>query len=151
MSNIRNTQIAKIKIAKKDLGMDDDTYRDMLEMLSGKRSAADLDFHERNSVLQENKLRWKPKRKKVGPKARTRTKARPKASQGDKIRALWLELAELGIVKNKSEAALMGYIKRMTKGQYEAPQFCDEETASRVIESLKQWRKRALDARNNHV
>jgi len=143
MSTVRNTQIAKIKIAKKDLGMDDETYRDMLELVTGKRSAADLDFSQRNAVLHhlEIKLGWKPKRKKVGPKKRRVT------SQADKIRALWIELHELGIVRDKSESALMTYVRRMTNGKYAAPQFCDAATASRMIETLKKWKHRELKKR----
>lgn len=163
MSNVRNTQIAKIKIAKKNLGMDEDTYRGMLEMVTGKRSAADLDFHQRNAVLHhlEKNLGWKPSRKKYGPKSRQSKKEsveflgetivleRPRKSMGDKIRALWIEMHKQGIVKNASESALMGYVKRMTKGQYEAPQFCDDAAAWRIIESLKKWQARELAKRDS--
>ena len=38
----RKSLLAKIHIAKKDLGLDDDTYRLRLERLTGKTSARDL-------------------------------------------------------------------------------------------------------------
>ncbi|MGE4501957.1 MAG: gp16 family protein [Thiomicrospira sp.] len=133
----RQSDIAKIHIAKKDLGMEDDAYRAMLMDVAKVDSASKLDFQGRHRVLHRlGQLGWKPKRKpmKTGPKS---TK-----SMGDKIRALWIELANDGIVRDKSEAALMAYVKRMTNGKYQAPQFCDAYQAGRIIEALKKWRKR---------
>ncbi len=156
----RQSELAKIHIAKKDLGMADDAYRAMLKDVAGVQSASELDFHGRHAVLHRlEKLGWKPSRKKYGPKSRQSKKEsveflgetivleRPRKSMGDKIRALWIEMHKQGIVKNASESALMGYVKRMTKGQYEAPQFCDDAAAWRIIESLKKWRKRELKKR----
>lgn len=37
----RRSLMAKLHIARKDLGLDDDTYRAMLQNLTGKRSSAD--------------------------------------------------------------------------------------------------------------
>ncbi|MEA1988067.1 MAG: regulatory protein GemA [Pseudomonadota bacterium] len=136
----RQSNLAKIHIAKKDLGMADDAYRAMLLDVAKVDSASKLDFHGQYAVLQRLKeLGWKPKSRKIGPKAR---KPGTK-SQGDKIRALWIEMADIGIIKNGSEDALRTYIKRMSKGKFEAPQFCDQDMASRIIESLKQWKRRA--------
>ena len=39
----RNPQLAQIHIAKKELGLDDDTYRDVLERVTRQRSSAGLD------------------------------------------------------------------------------------------------------------
>lgn len=47
----RNKQIAAIHAAKRDLGMDEDTYRNMLEKVTGKRSSAGLSYDERQKVL----------------------------------------------------------------------------------------------------
>ncbi len=47
----RRNDLAKIHLLKKDLGLDDDSYRDMLEKLTGKRSAGKLTGPERNKVL----------------------------------------------------------------------------------------------------
>ncbi|WP_178860783.1 gp16 family protein [Thiomicrorhabdus cannonii] len=140
----RQSELAQIHIAKKDLGMEDDAYRALLQAVAGVESSSDLDFHGRHAVIHRMKeLGWKPKRRKVGPATRAKTRARPKAAMGDKIRALWLELHELGIVRDKSEAALMAYVKRMTGGKFEAPQFCDTPEAIMIIESLKKWKQRA--------
>lgn len=157
----RQSELAQIHIAKKDLGMEDDAYRAMLQAVAGVESSSDLDFHGRHAVIHRMKeLGWKPKRKKqYGPKARRSVKEkveflgntieleRSRKSQGDKIRALWIEMHQQGIVKNASEAALRAYIKRMTGGEFEAPQFCDNLTAQRVIEALKRWQNRVLEQR----
>jgi phage gp16-like protein len=48
----RNADLARIHIAKKQLGLDDDTYRDMLFSIGRVRSAGDLDFAGRRRVLE---------------------------------------------------------------------------------------------------
>jgi len=50
-STDRSKDLAKIHLYKKQLDMDDDTYRDMLERLTGKRSAGELHKMERKQVI----------------------------------------------------------------------------------------------------
>lgn len=52
MSNRRQADLAKIHLAKKQLGLDEETYRDMLGEVAGARSARDLDAAGRRKVLQ---------------------------------------------------------------------------------------------------
>lgn len=60
----RTRELAAIHAAKRDLGMDDATYRDMLWAVARVRSAADLDFAGRKKVLDHMKAcGWKPKPK----------------------------------------------------------------------------------------
>lgn len=57
--NRRNLQLSKIHIAKKDLRMDDDTYRALLARVSGVRSAKDLNPRQIGTVLAEfERLGW---------------------------------------------------------------------------------------------
>lgn len=59
--NPRNAQLAKIHLAKRDLGLDDDAYRTMLWTVCRVRSAKDLDGHGREQVLDHLKARgWAP-------------------------------------------------------------------------------------------
>jgi phage gp16-like protein len=53
--NRRNAELAKIHIAKKQLGMDDDTYRIMLANVAGVSSAGDLGQDGRQAVLDHLK------------------------------------------------------------------------------------------------
>lgn len=48
----RNADLARIHIAKKQLAMEDDTYRDMLFSIGRVRSAGELDFAGRKRVLE---------------------------------------------------------------------------------------------------
>lgn len=49
----RKAQLARIHIAKKELGLDDATYRSILERVVGKASAADCDEAGLELVLKE--------------------------------------------------------------------------------------------------
>jgi phage gp16-like protein len=48
----RRAELAKIHIAKKDLGMTDDDYTAMLTAITGKTSAGDLNARQRREVLE---------------------------------------------------------------------------------------------------
>lgn len=48
----RNRELAMIHIAAKELGMDDDAYRDMLWAVARVRSAGDLDYAGRQRVIE---------------------------------------------------------------------------------------------------
>jgi len=131
----RLSDLAKIHIAKKDLGMDDDDYRAMLQNIAGVGSSADLSIHGRSKVLHhlESNLGWKPK-----PQARkARQKITATTPVDRKIRALWLDLANAGAVRDRSEKALASYVKRQTG--IDRLDWLSSKQAERVIEALKQW------------
>ncbi len=67
----RNLQLSKIHIAKKDLGLDDETYRALLARVAGVRSAKDLNPRQFGAVLAEfGRLGWESaSTKKHGRKA----------------------------------------------------------------------------------
>lgn len=131
---MRNT-LATIHIAKKELAMDDETYRAMLQNIAGVRSAKDLTPSKAGKVLAHlERCGFKVRSK------NSRTLARDPESK--KVRALWLFLHELGVVKNPSEAALAAYVKRMTG--VDALQWGDSEQAEKLIETLKKWAMRHL-------
>lgn len=135
--DIRKRELAHIHIAKQQLGMDDDTYRQMLWTVARVKSAGDLDWKGRKDVLDH----LKSKGFKVKPSKNAKT-TRPLASdeQSKKIRALWLDLHTAGAVRDPSEKALATYVKRMSK--VGALQWLSSAQASAVIESLKAWMDR---------
>ena len=60
----RKRELAMIHVARKQLGMDEETYRAMLWTLCRVRSAADLDAAGRQRVIQHLKmLGFRPKRR----------------------------------------------------------------------------------------
>ena len=64
---IRRSQIAKIKMAAKQLGLDDDVYRALLQRVTGKASCADMTIAQRDAVLDALKAQgWQPKGGKGG-------------------------------------------------------------------------------------
>ncbi|MBC2658325.1 regulatory protein GemA [Pseudomonas sp. MSSRFD41] len=133
--------IKLIHVARRELRMDDDTYRLMLSGmvgLEGATSTADLSVPNLQRVLEQLKqLGFKPRPNKTG--------ARPRANdeQAKKIRSLWLELHDLGAVRDPSEEALARFVKSMTR--VSALQWLNVPQASRVIENLKQWQRRVTN------
>lgn len=60
--NRRNGQLSKIHIARKDLGLDDETYRALLARVAGVRSAKGLNARQMGAVLAEfERLGWQAK------------------------------------------------------------------------------------------
>lgn len=133
----RKQLVAKVKIAQKQLGLDDDTYRDLLHSVTGKRSAAKLKVWELDNVIKRMiKQGFKPKRLvKSGSRKQTDD------HQSKLIRHLWVQLHEAGKVRDSSERALVNWAKGQFKNSHgiEALQWLDVYQKSRLIESLKQW------------
>ena len=61
-SKITRNQITVIKIRQNELGLDDETYRDFLEGLTGKRSCTELSFSEARDVIMKLAQQHKPKK-----------------------------------------------------------------------------------------
>lgn len=130
----RKQLVAKVKIAQAQLGLDDDTYRDLLENVTGKRSAAKLKVWELDNVIKRMiRQGFKPKR--------SRPRAQAVDEQSNKIKSLWLQLHEAGKVRDPSEHALVNWVKGQFKNSQgiEAMQWLDTHQESRLIESLKKW------------
>jgi len=145
--NSRPGLIRLIHVAKRDLALDDDTYRAMLVAVTGKDSISGLSVPQLERVLAHMKSRGFTVRHK-SPKDRTRDSAHPPSelsrpiaqdAQSKKIRALWLSLHDMGAVRDCSEAALGAYVRRITR--CDALQWLNSEQASRVIETLKKWQE----------
>lgn len=134
--NNRMADLAKIHIARKQLSMSEDAYRAMLQSVAGVASAGDLDLRGRGKVLQHLKnLGWKPKTRKK------KQVVTPSLPQDKKIRALWLDMHNEGVVKHPEEAALRSYVRRITG--CDRLEWITTKQASIVIESLKQWQMRS--------
>lgn len=132
--NNRQRLIKLIHVAKRDLRMDEDSYRAMLRQIGGAESSSAMNVPKLETVLEHMK--------RCGFKVRPKRGDRPfsNAPQDKKIRAIWLDLHAMGAVKNPSEAALAAFVKRMTG--VEALQWLSAAQASKVIEELKKWRDR---------
>ena len=128
------TALAMMHVAKRDLGLDDDTYRAVLVRVTGKRSSKDMTDRERQAVLDEfrrqgfkpaSKARGKPGRPLSGPYAK-------------KAQALWIALWNLGAVEDKRDSALLAFVCRQT-GIERTEWILDARHGRSVIEALKSW------------
>jgi len=157
--NSRQGLIRLVHVAKRDLALDDDTYRAMLMSVTGEASSADLTVPQLERVLAHMKRSGFTVRHKT-PKDRPRESRHTPGelsrniaqdAQSKKIRALWLSLHDMGAVRDCSEAALGAYVKRIT--HIDALQWLDGDQASHVIETLKKWQERVVlrDARTNPI
>lgn len=142
-SNPNRLRLIKlIHVARRELGIDDDTYRLMLagmKVLGGATSTADLSVPNLMKVLEQLKL----KGFKVRPN-KDQKRSLADDEQSKKIRSLWLTLHDLGVVRDPSEAALAKFVQSMTR--VSALQWLSTKQASRVIENLKQWLLRVENA-----
>lgn len=138
---MKNKYIKLIHIAKKQLNLDDETYRHLLLTVTKKTSTKDMTIWEQEKVL--NNLKSKGFKVKSSKKTEKITATEPVHK---KIRSLWLELADAGEVKDRSEKAINSYVKRIVG--VEVMDWLNTAQAMTVIESLKRWQARIL--RNKH-
>lgn len=121
--------IRRIHVAARDLGMDDQQYRDLLATnFGGKTSCKDLTPGQVRKLFAIYKAKgWRPAKK----------SSWKRDDQDRKIVALWLQLHKAGIVKDRRDHAIMGFVKRMTGVSH--LRWCAPWQKSLVIEELKQW------------
>lgn len=134
--------IGIIHVAKSQLGMDDDTYRALLLDLTGKDSCSKLTRAEQWQVIEELK------RKGFQKKPTHKGKHLISDPQAKKIRALWLTMADCGIVRDRSEKALAKCMRRFTGRTLED---ANVKQCQAMIEILKQWFDRCDDPKKRAV
>jgi len=134
----RKADLAAIHIAKKDLGWDDGTYRDVMFAVCRVRSSAELDFSGRKRWLAHLKAcGWKG----AGVRSSTRPVRKPLTAVQKKVWSLWQQLFEAGLVQDRTMPALAAYVKRQTG--VERIEWLQPRQEDLVIESLKRWLGRA--------
>lgn len=138
----RRAAIAKVKIAAKDLQIEDGAYRAMLERLTGRTSAADCTEAQLGVVLDELKAKgWKPKVVQGGRAAPRGRPGRAEQPVARKARAMWISLHQLGAVRDPSEAALEAFARRQLG--VDRLRWAVASEANALIEALKKMAERA--------
>lgn len=137
----RRAAVVKVQIARKELGLDEVTYRALLERLTGRTSSADCTDAQLGRVLDELKAKgWKPRvidgGRRAGPSPRTAAQ-NPVAR---KARAMWISLHQLGAVRDPSETALEAFGRRQLG--VERLQWANQSHGYRLIEALKAMAER---------
>ena len=133
------SKLAILHIAKKQLGLDDQTYRDALEAYGGVRSSAGLDYKGFVAVVKHfEKCGFQSdfsKRKATAQK--TPQTKRPGSASDKQIRmiyALWFGMPSY-YEKGKEYAALRGFLQKRFRMAHE--NFLTFQKAHAVIEALK--------------
>jgi len=150
---LTNKQKALIHVAQTRLGLDDSTYRDMLEAQAGVRSSRELDYRGFLAVMGHlEKCGFKNPPRSPFTKG-GRGKERPgMATEGQirKIKAVWLSLAGSYYSRGQEWRALRGFLKKRFRVEHE--NFLTFEKAHAVIEGLKNISRRDAEAqRMNEV
>lgn len=139
----RNQLIQLIHVAKRELRLDEETYRTALRTATAGKadSTGDMDVPALMKALEHMKRAGF----KVRPKAQP-AQSRPLTINRDasKVRALWLFLHHLGAVRDPSEAALATYVKRIAK--VDDLRWARGDRTDLLIETLKKWAMRYLPA-----
>lgn len=131
----RRAMLAKVHLAKKQIGIDEDDYRQILLEETGRTSAGDCTEAELERVLRRfEALGFKPLPK---PGGANRPAQHPVAR---KARALWISLHHLGAIDSPSEKALEAFARRQLK--CERLVWADQRQGYRLIEALKAMAQR---------
>lgn len=129
----RRAMLAKIHVAKKQLQLADDDYRQILLEETGHTSSADCTEGELEKALKRfEAVGFKPL-----PKAGSTAPAGRPAQHAvaRKARALWISLYHLGAVDSPNEKALESFAKRQLK--CERLVWADQRQGYKLIEALK--------------
>lgn len=123
--------LAKINIGIKQLGIGDDDKRDFYERLTGERSLRAMRPEQLKAIEDElMRMGFKPASK--GSRKRLQGKYAPK------LQALWIAGYNLGLIRNRSGAALLAFVKRQT-GIDHTRFLRYHDDATKAIEALKAW------------
>ena len=142
----RRIDLAKIHIARKQLGLEDEVYRAIVRRVSARyriepaESSAVLDPRERAALLAElSSLGFKV----APPRAKREDWIEGRNPHTRKLLACWFDLVRAGASKHPGKKALRHFIRRAT-GK-EAIEWLSPEECSKVIEELKAWHRRVSE------
>jgi len=145
-----------VQVGRRELGLDEEDYRALLESVTGARSAKGLSAAKLDAVITAMKgLGFKVKGgAKVAGRRSPPSSAKVQAPEVRKVRAIWITMYNDGFVRDGSEDALGSYIKRMTANAnggagISRPEWLTSAQAERVLEALKKWHIRLMTAAIN--
>ncbi|QRE74405.1 regulatory protein GemA [Methylobacterium aquaticum] len=126
---IQAGQRRAIHAIRRDVGLDDASYRGLLAGV-GVASSSDLTEPQADAVIARLRALQKPRKDRAdGPFAK-------------KLWALWISGWNLGVIRNKSDAALHAFIEDRF-GVSHSRFLIDQHQAQAVIEGVKAWLERS--------
>lgn len=129
-----------LNVARRELRLPEDQYRSVLyangaKLVDDKWSASTMSIPQLEAALEQLKrLGFKPKAAKV---KRFSDWRRPRIA---KLRALWMALADAGVVRDRSDRALAKFCARHTG--VAKPEWADSQGLNKAVEALKDWARR---------
>lgn len=146
----RNQLLGKVHIAKKQLRLSDDDYRDTIENMFGVRSASKLSDRRLTELVEYFKsVGFKPLSRKPRPgKTKAPAPAQHKEPLIGKMRALWISLYRLGVTHDRTDDGLKAFARRVSGGRdrgIRSLSWLDGDSAEKVIEAMKKMAEREAD------
>jgi hypothetical protein len=135
MTAITRSQIAAIHAEAKRLGLDEASRRDLIAAHGGgKRSSKDLSYGEAVRVIAALKDVSRGM-----PEASAPPRAWPTLS-GRYVpiaRALWIAGYNLGVIRDRTDAAMIAWVRRQTGIDHVS--WVGPDDGGRIVDALKQW------------
>lgn len=139
----RKKDLAKIHIAKKELGLSEQEYRSIIEGvmaihdLPGRPSSANLPPEGRETLLESfREMGWSPIRKEDDPVWKGRYQTTGDGGKATQKQLNYIALMEHELGWTDEPKRLRGFIKR-TRGEKKRPQYLSNRQASDVINGLE--------------
>lgn len=129
------SMLSTIHVLKAKAKFDDETYRDFIaKRASGKRSAKELTTSEAGRVIEDL-------RSFIGEAEIRGAVAGLDSPIGGKLRALWIAGYDLGIVRDRTDRAMLSFLERQTEVSH-VRFLKDARAGTAAIEGLKSWLER---------
>tara|TARA_R110002020_G_scaffold10801_22_gene41074 strand:+ start:4052 stop:4633 length:582 start_codon:yes stop_codon:yes gene_type:complete len=126
MTTAKGGRFGAIHAMKRELGLDDGSYRSLLKRVTGKTSLRDMSPDELGLVAGTLRDQGAGRQSRLG------------GPYGAKLQALWISGWQLGVVHNRANAALLAFIKAQT-GIEHTRFLRDPKDARKAVEALKSW------------
>lgn len=141
----RRADLAAIHVAKKALGWDDGTYRDVMWTVCRVRSAADMDYTSRKRFLSH----LQACQRQMGIAPRGDWRPAPWSPPLRALWSLWQRLADAGLVRDRSRDALQAWCKRQTG--VDRLEWLTTHQLDAVLAAAKLWLARDLAQKKESV
>lgn len=161
--NQRGAALAKLHIAKKELHLAEDSYRTLLTRHGAPAqdpSARHMSLGQINSALNELIHKgWKPRRPQHRPTTNNRPAShhtpRQHTTKVDALRAVWIDMAQRGYLRDGSDQALLNWVRKQTTcigKPIDAIDWLNQDDAliTTLLHRLKSWRKRLQQLHTPH-